>query len=414
MSRPYDVLVIGGGVSGLSAAIAAAEKGAEVVVLEETGTAGRKLILADREGCNLTNEDLGAEHYYDADHAFVNTVLDQLSGEDLQQWMINAGVDLVSENGYIRPVCGQAADVVEVMRLVMNRYFVRIESFQKVMSVVENGDGLYEVRSLNRTYMAKKVVLATGSKAAAESGSAEEGYRLAEQLGLKIRKPLPALTSLRLDAPFASDWDGVRVNGSITLFVDGKETDSASGMLELTGSGVDGIPAMQVSRWAARALDEGKEVKAVISFLPEQTADEAYAFLQKRIGRVGDYLARALLMGFVPKRLARMLIREAGIRHSRPIRYLKEADLRKLAELMTGLEAGVTGTGNFRQAQVCSGGVLTSEIDPDTFESRSHPGLYLAGELLDVDGMYGGYNLQWAFSSGFLAGVSAAESGAEH
>ncbi len=409
MSRPYDVLVIGGGTSGMSAAIAAARKGVDVILLEAGDHIGGQLLTAENGNYYVTNEKVGPEYYYDADPVVINRVLGNLPGSVLQTRLEEIGLTLKSDKGRICPASEQAVDVRDALRLQLNSRFVRVETYQKVISIGRTEGGLFEVVGIKATFYAKKVILAAGSKAL-ETGMDGSGCRLAEELGMEVKKPLPALTSLRLFTPCSGDWDGVNCDGEIRLFVDGEEVCASTGRMQLSASGVSGAPAMNASRYAARALDEGREVKATLSFLPGMTADEAFDFLMKRFERVKEYLAREYLIGLIPKKLARSLIRQAGIRHSKPIHYLKEEDIRKLAEIMTALPAEVTGHGNFRQAQVCTGGVVTSEVVPETLESRKVPGLYLAGELLDVDGMCGGYNLQWAFSSGFTAGTSAVES----
>ena len=409
MIHPYEVLVIGGGVSGMTAAVAAARTGNDVILLEGSDHIGGKLLDTASFSRYFTNEKVSAEHFYDADPSFVQPVLDQFSAEDLADWMREIGLDLKSENGCICPVSGQAADILDILRLQMNRYFVRVERYQKVIEIAKQDD-LFVVTCLKSTFHAKKVVLAAGTKAVAQTDSGDSGYRLAETLGMEVKKPLPALTSLRLATAFGSEWDGLCCQGEVKLIVDGQEKAGAAGLMELTNYGISGVPAYQVSRCAARALDEGREVRAVLSFLPGRTTEEAFEFLKERVSRVGDYLAREFLIGVLPKKLARILIRQAGIRHSRPIHYLKDNELRRLAEVLTAYTTEVTGHGNFRQSLTCTGGVLTSEADPQTLESRKVKGLYLAGELLDVDGMYEGYNSQWAFSSGFAAGTAAGHS----
>ena len=408
MIHPYDVLVIGGGISGMMASVAAAQTGIDVLLLDGADHIGKKYpAVDDGSGC-FTNEEVRAEHFYDADPDFVRPVLEQFSGSDLTDWMMRAGLDTKNEGGRICPVSGQAQDVLDILRLQMNRCFVRVELYQKVVEIKKTEDDLFEVQCVKNTYYGRKVVLAAGSKAAAQTDMGEGGYRLAESLGMEVKKPLPALTGLRLAAPFASEWDGLNCDGSVSLTVDGTETACAAGKLNLTAGALLGVPAFDVSRYASRALDEGKEVTARLSFLPGMNEQEAYELLSARVERVGDYLARDFLIGLIPKKLARILIGLAGIRHSRPIHYLKEEEIRRLSGVMTSLTSQVSGHGNFRQAATCTGGVLTSGVKAGTLESLKVPGLYLAGEILDVDGMYAGYNLHWAFSSGYAAGKAAA------
>lgn len=408
MSKPYDVLIIGGGIAGMSAAIAAAREGSDVILLEQSDRVGSKLGFTGDGRCNFTNEQISAANYYDADPAITEPVLEAFSNTDLMRWFEEIGIDIKTEDGRVYPVCEQVGDVVDILRLQMNRHFVRVDTYRRAMSIEPAGDA-FAVKCVNGDYEAKTVVLATGSKAAVATGAGEEGYHLAGQLGMKIRKPLPAQTNLRVSSAYTSDWDGVNADGSLTLLVDGQPAAESTGLLELTASGIEGVPARVVSRWAARAIDEGKKVEAILSFLPGKNADEAYDFLIGRRERVRDYLSRHYLLGLIPKKLARLLIRESGIRHSQPIQYLTEDKIRRLAETITGLKVEIGGTGNFRQSQTCTGGVMTSEVQPGTLEAKAVPGVYLAGDLLDVDGMPGGYSLQWAFSSGFAAGGAAVE-----
>ena len=389
MKDHADILVIGGGASGMAAAITAAEAGSQVILLEGKDRVGKKLLSTGNGRCNFSNDIMAADCYYDADPLFVETVLGKNCVAELLEWLKNMGID---------------------SKLIDGRYYrVQVMTGEKVIYLRKIHDQ-FEAQTNQIIYSAGKVILATGSKAAPQTGSDGTGYVLARQVGLAVKKPVPALTSLKLNESYCKSWAGVRCDGSITLLIDQKETAHDRGQLQLTSYGVSGIPAFQVSRFASRALENGKEVKAVLSFLPDKTIDETVDYLMDRKEHIGEYRLSDYLLGLLPKNLAGVMIRLSGIDKQIKVSDLTQQQVNRFASLLTSLTVSVNGTGSFAQAQVCSGGVTLESLDPVTLECKEMPGLYIAGELMDVDGMCGGYNLQWAFSSGMRAGYAAASS----
>ena len=409
MKHHADILIIGGGVSGMTAAIAASEAGAHVILLEGKDRVGKKLLSTGNGRCNYSNEVITADCYYDADSSFVKTVLGENCVADLLEWLRNMGIDSKLIDGRYYPKSEQASAVLDALRIRMHSSGVQVMTGEKVIYLRREHD-VFEAQTNQKIYSAHKVILATGSKAAPQTGSDGTGYVLARQMGLEVKKPVPALTSLKLNEPFCKSWAGVRCDGSISILIDDHAVASDRGQLQLTSYGVSGIPAFQVSRFASRALENGKEVKAVLSFMPDKTTAEALDYLSDRQQRIGAYRLSDFLLGLLPKNLAGVMIRLSGIDKQNEVCSLTKEQLNSIAVLLTSLTVSVIGTGSFAQAQVCCGGITLNALNPVSLECKDLPGLYVAGELMDVDGMCGGYNLQWAFSSGMRAGFAAAKS----
>ena len=244
-------------------------------------------------------------------------------------------------------------------------------------------------------FHAKRLILATGGCAAPKTGSDGSGFILARQLGHTIVSPVPALVQLRAEEPFFKSISGVRTQARVTILIDGKPAASDRGEVQLTDYGISGIPVFQVSRYASRACRERRRVQAVLDFLPEYSMKEAEALFAQRNREHPRWSGEELLAGILPKKLA-VLLAKQGKGHQ--------------AQICKNWTITIKDTNGFDQAQVCAGGVSVKEIRPDTCESRLVSGLFFGGEVMDVDGICGGYNLQWAWSTGYLAGRSAAES----
>ena len=267
---------------------------------------------------------------------------------------------------------------------------------------------------------------AAGSAAAPATGSDGSGYALAESLGHRLIKPLPALVQLRCRERFYERLAGLRMEAAVRVLADGKETACDRGEVQFTRNGISGIPVFQVSRHAVRALDEGRKVEASLNLLPqipggscglsaEKEEEEAAleTFLRARIRDGGYKQGEAFFTGLFHEKIALCLLERAKIPKSKKAGAWTEEELERLLSVIRDFRTEVVSGGSFEQAQVCSGGVDTSEICPQTMESRLVPGLYFAGEVVDIDGACGGYNLQWAWSSGHVAGFHAARGGGQ-
>jgi predicted Rossmann fold flavoprotein len=392
--KPRTVLVAGGGASGLMAAIMAAREGARVTILEHNDRNGRKLNATGNGRCNFTNEVWPEDALRGTHPAFANSALRQFGVKDTLAFFTRLGAAPVSRNGYYYPRCGQAQAVTDLLSMEAQSLGVKGKTREHITAIQkDNATGQWQVLTEGWHYEADAVILACGSGASSVAGADGSGYHLAASLGHTIIPPLPALTGLRLsdEKKSLSKWAGVRTDGSISIYVDDVLTATARGELQLTDYGVSGIPTFQVSRYAIRAQKGGHKVTAVLDFMPDLTAGELSRLLEERRQACPYKKESQLLTGLFPEKLITVLAASPSIEKA-----IKETT-RNVRECLS-----------LAQAQVASGGISTDEIHPDTMESRLHPGIYFAGELIDIDGTCGGYNLQWAWSSGAVAGRHAA------
>ena len=266
----------------------------------------------------------------------------------------------------------------------------------------------FVIRTGNGNVTADRVILAAGSKAAPVTGSDGSGYAIAKKMGHRIVPVLPALVQLKCKGKFFQSIAGVRIQGCVSLYVDGDCVCRDTGEIQLTQYGISGIPVFQVSRFAAKALYNKQEVTAVLNFMPQMSEEEFTVFLAERARLRPQKTAEEFLTGLFHKKMIALWVKCSRISKEKPVGTYSEEELRTLVRLIQQFEVNVEGTNSFEQAQVCCGGVSTEEVKEDTLESSYVPGVYFAGEILDVDGICGGYNLQWAWSSGTVAGKNAA------
>ncbi len=391
-------MVIGAGASGLMAAISAARQGASVTILERMEKPGKKLLMTGNGKCNLTNAHMDIPGAFrGGSPAFVDTILKQFSQEDTLQFFHDLGVLTKEKAGCIYPYTDQASTVQEALLLEAGKRKVRIKCNEEVRLIQPLTEGGFQIQTGTWCYQADKVILAAGSQAASLSGFDDSGFRLSEKLGHRILKPLPALVPLKIAEPFSDRAAGVRARAGLTLLVDGQVQAKDRGELQWTAYGISGIVVFQISRFAVRALSDGKRVSVIVDLLPDNSEEELLEMIQR-------IEPEFLLNGLFAKRMQGALIK-ACFGKKRPL--LDQTAMWKLLKLAKNLKLTITGSRGFAYAQCCSGGVPVQEVKADTLESLKIPGLYLTGELLDIDGMCGGYNLQWAWSTGYVAGLHA-------
>lgn len=402
-----QILIIGGGASGLMASIAAAREGAEVTILEHMDRVGKKILSTGNGRCNMTNLSLRAEYYRCSQKQFPMKVLDRFSVWDTLTFFDEIGIVTKNRNGYIYPNSEQASSVLDTLRMEAEHAGVRTVVDCRIKSIKKDGLRKFTVETEGGTYHGNRLILATGSKAAPVTGSDGSGYDYAREFGHSIIRPLPALVQLRCEGKFFKQLAGIRCEAVVKLKSDGKIIAADEGELQLTDYGISGIPTFQVSRFASVALSSGRKVSAVIDFFPTKSMNETRQFLKQRAEHMSYRSSGDFLTGVLNKKLALVLLKLSGIRAEEPVGQITPASMERLVNQIKQFEAQVTATNSFEQAQVCCGGVDTREVRPETMESRLVPGLYLVGELLDVDGICGGYNLQWAWSTGAVAGRCA-------
>lgn len=404
------ILVIGGGASGLMAAVTAARQGAKVTLIEKNKQPGKKLLATGNGRCNFTNRRQELSCYHSGEPERVREVLRAFPAEAAVAFFEELGILVKDRNGYLYPNSGQASSMVEVLKLEVQRLSRLIkEAYHTEVLAVEKQKGLFKAHTEGWTYEGDALILACGSEAGPKTGSTGDGYRFAKSLGHQVIRPLPALTGLYVSESDRGTLAGVRTEAKVTLLVDGQVCAEEEGEVQFASYGLSGIPVFQVSRHVSRAREEGRDCEAVLDVCPEYSAEELEEILLKRGAVTGERRGTDVLLGMFPEKLSQVLLTRAGISLKKPRREWKKEECRKLAEQIKQLSFHVFGCRGYEQAQVCTGGVPLSELKGISMESAIVPGLYFAGELLDVDGACGGYNLQWAWSSGYLAGIHASE-----
>lgn len=394
----------------MAAAIAAARSGAKVTILESGDRLGKKLLSTGNGKCNLGNTELGEGWYYTGDPAFLSARLKQFGTDDTVAFFRSLGLMVRPINGGLYPVSEQASSVLDVLRYEIRELGISVLTAHPVMGLErEEATGKLIVQAQDGEYRFDSVVLSCGGRAAPKTGSDGSGYRLAERMGHSLIPVVPALVQLKCKEDWFPAVAGVRAKASVTVKQGRGRTLTEAGEVQFTDYGISGIPVFQLSRVVNYILREQGVAEVVIDFLPglSREEDPAAALMRERPSATGGRTVEEYFTGMLNKKLMLLLIRLAGLRASEPVKDAPPEKLRRVLEYCRGLTVYVTGSKSFDSAQVCAGGVPLSEIR-ENMESVKVPGVFFAGELLDVDGKCGGYNLQWAWCSGYLAGVAAA------
>ncbi len=400
------IAVIGGGAAGMMAAVQAARAGALVTIYERNDRIGKKILSTGNGKCNFSNEKMDLSCYYGSGRKLIPVIYETFGVSETKRFFQNLGMRIKAVNGYLYPASGQASTVLDLFRYELAELSVMIHTGQQVTGITPSGNGII-VKTEQGGGQYDAVILTCGGAAAPDTGSDGAGWKLARQLGHHIIPVVPALTALRCKETYYKQVAGVRCDAKLTLYVEGGIVCEERGELQLTDYGISGIPVFQISRHAAYALREQKHTIVTISFLPDYDQQTYEMFWQERLQRQSGQTMEAFLTGIVNKKINLLLLHLAGIKAAETAGMISESAMRKLQNLYRCLEAEVTGTNPFAKAQVSAGGIDCAEV-MENLASRIIPGLYFAGEILDVDGICGGYNLQWAFSSGTVAGRAAA------
>ena len=390
------VVIIGGGASGMMAAIQAARTGAAVTLLEHNEKPGKKILATGNGRCNLTNLVQEPSRYRSSQPDFPWKIITQYPLEDTLAFFSELGIYTKDRNGWVYPYSDQAAGVAQVLELEARHQKVKIKTTEEVTDILRE-DGQYLVKTATWQYPCDSVIISCGSSASNVEGSSTTGYELAEKLGHTVVKPLPSLCGIRGKDNYYAKWAGSRMDGRITLEIDGETVGEEQGEILFTEYGISGIGVFQLSRYAVRGTDEGKIATYHLDLMPQLTKEELVKLLLDR-QQAGSYKnPQELLIGLLPRKMIDVLVK-------------KTYEPEKIAERLKDWQVPVKGAYALQQAQICSGGVDPRELT-EQLESRLHPGIHFTGEVIDVDGPCGGYNLQWAWSSGAVAGRVAAEEG---
>lgn len=403
------LVIIGAGASGMAAAIEAAytDRNAHIVILEKLDRAGKKILATGNGRCNYSNINAGVNNYYGRDRSFVSYALDRYSVNDTVNFFNNIGVFPKEEkDGKLYPFSEQASAVLDGLRNELERLNIDIITGFSAKTVVKKKGKFVITASDGKNISCDKVIVAGGGCASPSLGSDGSAFDILKKLGHNITALAPALVQLKTDSKEVRSLKGIKFTGRVSLIEGDKIIDEEYGEVLFTDYGFSGPPIFQIS--VKTAFKKG--VKISFDIMPEYSPKEVFDILESRRENLGHLTMENFFTGLLNKRVGNIIARRAGIEKlSYKVKDLNRQLLWAMASYIKELVFDVTGTKGFAGAQVTAGGVCTAEFDKRTMESQKVKGLYCCGEVLDIYGDCGGYNLQWAWSSGRLAGKSACE-----
>ncbi len=391
--------IIGGGAAGLAAACMLSQGGERVVLLEKQPRVGRKLLSTGNGRCNLSNLNACEKHYH-GDGRYIRAALNAFNPEDACDFFESLGVICTADDeGRLYPLSNQAAGVLDALRLCAEERGCDMRTDFAVQRVARQRAGFIIEAASGESLRADHVIVACGGLAAPKLGGCGDGHKILEAFGHRISSRLPAIAAIKTDPEAVRALKGIRMHGEISLISGGKCLRREAGEILFGEGSVSGIAAMQLARELNLELQRGRKCSLLLNFLPDaqqDTIDRRAALLPER--SMDDFLS-----GVVPKRLGQVLCKAAGIAPlSLAARELNASQRRALFGVLTGWQLPARGSLGFDQAQVTCGGAELKDFDAETLQSRLVPGLYAAGEVLDVDGDCGGFNLHWAWASAAL------------
>lgn len=410
MKIKKHVIVAGGGAAGLIAAISAKRLGADVTILEKNARVGKKILATGNGRCNFTNINADITCYHGSNPKFAYGALAKFTVDDTIKFFDKLGIQhKVEDFGKVFPMSDQASSILDVFLYELNETGINTVCDAFVKSISKKNDKFILELENGLVYQGDRVIIAAGGKAMPSSGSDGNGYDLTKKLGHSITSVFPALVQLMLEGSFFKSIDGVKFVGTAEIIHNNKSAARDKGDILFTNYGVSGPPILQISRKAGELLNAGKEAYLKITIMDMMTKEDLRVLMNKRIKIGAKKPADFSLVGLINKRLIPVVLAQAGINEiKRPVADLSKIEQEGLIDILTDWRFKIRGTKSWPSAQVTAGGVDTREINENTMESKLVKGMYFAGEIMDIDGLCGGFNLQWAWSSGFIAGQSAA------
>lgn len=394
----YNTVIIGGGASGLAAAILLARKigGENVLIIESLDRVGKKLITTGNGRCNITNRYINENAYHGENAQFCYYALNKYGFNFTKEFFESLGILLTEgENGKMYPLSLQASSVVDALRFALAELGVTVICNERVTKVIKNKE--YCLYTDNILYKCDNVIFACGGLAAGiKYGCDSCGYKMLENLGLKRIKATPSIVQVKTDITPIKALKGIKVNALVTLFEEKNKVRSELGEILFTDYGISGPPVLQISRQINR---NEKENFIKINLMPDFNYCELLDFLKARKELLSGRIAEQFFNGIFPKMLGHTILKICQIPMNHIVGDLNDKQCSLLADTIGAFTLKVTGTKGFDMAQVTAGGIDTGEFSERTMESNKYKGLYAIGEVLDIDGDCGGFNLQWAWSS---------------
>lgn len=394
-----NILIIGAGPAGLTAAIVAAKNGKKVTIIERNSKCGKKLLLTGNGKCNFWNKEQNITHYHSSSPLIKNFITEKVQNSVLS-FFDSLGIVYKEKNNYYYPFTNQALTIYNALLLECQKLGIKIINDITVDKIIKKD--CFIINPEKENIKAKTIIIAAGSKAMSKTGSDGLGYTLAKSLGHTIIKPLPSLVQLKGEESYFKNWSGIRSHVLASLYIDNTLIKKEEGEVQLTNYGLSGICIFNLSGFAAKALDKNKKVEISLNFM--SFTQNYKDFLKDLNKKSSNKTINELLEGFLNYKLIDIILKKANIKRNLKLNTLSEIELNKLIETLTNFKIKITSTNTLEHAQVCSGGIPLEEINNETLESLKVKNLYFVGEIIDIDGDCGGYNLGWAWMSGIVAG----------
>lgn len=406
----HKIIVIGGGASGMMAAITSKDMGCEVAILEGNDRIGKKILSTGNGRCNITNENCAKNRYHSENPNFFDTVLNSFTPSDTVDFFSSLGLPIVTlEEGKMYPMSLQSSSVLDILRYALEDRGIPVYTNEKVKKIISKGNSFEIITNSDTKYSCEKIILASGGKSLPSTGSDGSGYELSKMLGHSIVAPLPAIVQLKLDYRYLKALSGIKFDGNSEIYVDNELIRKEFGETLFTDYGISGPPILQLSRMASYYLHQHKDVSLKIDMMPTFSENDLKNFFLDHWELLSYRSVADSFIGIINKKIIPVLLKECGINDiQKPCSVLSFSEKLSILKILKCWQFKVCDTNSFKDSQVTAGGLNTKEVIPPTLQSKIVNGLYFCGEILDVDGDCGGFNLQWAWSSGFVAGKNAA------
>jgi predicted Rossmann fold flavoprotein len=403
----WPFVVVGGGAAGIMAAIQAAQQGVRVLVVERNVRLGKKILVSGNGRCNLTNMNAGPDTYHGANPHFARSALAQVDVWQVLNFFQDLGLVWREEpEGRIFPVTNQATSVLELLEYRLAQLGVEVQTESRLVDCTPDGEN-WKLDFENRpSIQARKALITIGSNAYPQLGTTGDGYEILSRLGYKIMPTYSSLVPMHTSDTAIHQMAGIRMQVLGTALVDGRVVASRSGEILFTAYGVSGPVPLWLSGPLAAHLASNRTVRLQLNLFPGENPDQVEQLLTERWERDPARPLGFSFVGLLPRKVGPEIVKMVGATADTPVGSVSKKTRRELAALLTKLEMPLTQLGPLEQAEVSGGGIATDQIHQRTMESKLHPGLYLAGEIVDIHGDWGGYNFQWAWSSGWVAGTS--------
>ena len=402
-----EIAVIGGGASGLMAAVTAKKSGKEVIILERKDRILKKVLITGNGRCNITNVNANISNYFGKNISSVENILNRFTPQDTMDFFNELGIVCNEENrGKVYPLSGQASSVVDALRFEAEKLGIKIETEFYVRKIEKDGFKFRIYSEDRKKIEAGRVIIAAGGQSYPELGSNGSGFELAKELGHSVTKLSPSIVQLKTEKHQVKGLQGIKTDVAVTAYGDNKKICTYDGELLFTDYGISGNVVFNISF----VMPLYKNVEFEIDFMEKFDYNELYEILKERKRILSHLTMENYFNGMINKKLGQFLSKVSGIEKlSKPVKDLNDSDIRKLCTVLKKYRVKILETTGFKNAQVTAGGVSLDEVNAETLESKIVKGLYFSGEVLDVYGECGGFNLQWAWASGYIAGENSAK-----